>query len=101
MGKFRVVDVKDVAKFAYAGDRSCTESDLRSLREQGLIEQRGTSPLKKESRQVLTLTKQEQRLIRKHTFARDDQAIYSGFVKPKEADHDADLYRMYHKGSTP
>ena len=26
-----------------------------------------------------------------------DQAIYHGFVKPKEANHDADLYRLYQK----
>jgi hypothetical protein len=29
----------------------------------------------------------------------EDQAIYSGFAKPKEADHDADLYRMYRKAA--
>jgi len=40
-----------------------------------------------------------QRLIRRHNFAPEDQAIYSGFVKPKEADHDADLYRLYHKAA--
>lgn len=99
VGKFRVVGFEDLAKFAYLGDRPRMESDLRNLKEQGLIGQRATSPLKKESRQVLTLTKQGQRLIRKHNFAPDDQAIYSGFVKPKEADHDADLYRMYHKAA--
>ncbi|HEY6946334.1 MAG TPA: hypothetical protein VI431_14445 [Candidatus Acidoferrum sp.] len=96
MGKFRVVDVKDLAKFAYVGDRSRMENDLRNLKEHKLIVERSTSVLKKESRLVLTLTKQGQRLIRKYTFAPDDQAIYSGLVKPKEADHDADLYRMYH-----
>lgn len=99
VGKFRVVSVEDLAKFHYAGDRSRMESDLRNLKEHGLVVERGTSVLKKESRQVLTLTKQGQRLIRKHTFVPDDQAIYSGFVKPKEADHDADLYRMYHKAA--
>ncbi len=29
----------------------------------------------------------------------DRQAIYHGFVKAKEARHDADLYRLYHKGA--
>ena len=46
---------------------------------------------------MLTLTKEGKRLIRDHGFIPDDQAIYSGFVKPKEADHDAALYRLYHK----
>jgi hypothetical protein len=99
VGKFRVVSVEDLAKFNYVGDRSRMESDLRSLNRQGLIEQRGTSALKKESRQVLTLSKQGQRLIRRHGFVPEDQAIYSGFVKPKEADHDTDLYRLYHKAA--
>jgi hypothetical protein len=99
VGKFRVLRVEDLARFAYAGDRSQMESDLRSLKQQGLVKRRGTSVLKKESRQVLTLTKQGQRLIRRHGFVPEDQAIYSGLVKPKEADHDADLYRMYHKAA--
>jgi len=42
---------------------------------------------------------QGQRLIRRHGFVPEDQAIYSGLVKPKEANHDADLYRMYHKAA--
>jgi DNA-binding MarR family transcriptional regulator len=99
VGKFRVVGLEELAEFAYAGDRSRMESDLRSLKEQELVEQRGTSVLKKESRQVLTLTKQGQRLLRRHGFVPEDQAIYSGFVKPKEANHDTDLYRMYHKAA--
>lgn len=74
-------------------------SQSRSLERQGLVEQRGTSVLKKQSRQVLTLTKQGERLILRHGFLPGDQAIYSGLVKPKEADHDADLYRMYHKAA--
>src|SRR6516164_6600268 len=97
VAKFRMVAVEDLAKLAYSGDRSRTESDLRSLLHQGLVERRETSVLKKESRQVLTLTRQGERLVRRQRFVPEDQAIYSGFVKPKEAGHDADLYRLYHK----
>jgi len=99
VGKFRVVGAEDLATFAYNGDRERMQSDLRNLARQGLAEQRGTSPLKTESRRVLTLTKRGQRLIRQHGFVPQDQAIYSGLVKPKEAEHDADLYRMYHKAA--
>jgi hypothetical protein len=94
VGKFRVVAVEDLAKHAYAGNRSRLDSDLRNLIRQRLVARRDTSVLKKESRQVLTLTKVGKRLIRQHGFALDDQALYSGFVKPKEADHDAALYRL-------
>jgi hypothetical protein len=97
VGKFRLVLVEDLAKHAYAGDCSRLDSDLRNLIHQRLVARRDTSVLKKESRQVLTLTKEGKRLIRRHGFVLDDQAIYSGFVKPKEADHDATLYRLYHK----
>jgi hypothetical protein len=58
-----------------------------------------TNVLKTKSQQVLTLTKQGKRLIRRHGFVLDDQAIYSGFVKPKEVDHDAALYRLYQKAA--
>lgn len=41
VGKFRVVSIEDFAKFNYAGDRSRMESDLRNLKDQGLVVQRG------------------------------------------------------------
>jgi hypothetical protein len=99
VGKFRVVAVEDIAKHGYVGDRSHMDSDLRNLIRQRLVERRDTSVLKKKSQQVLTLTKEGKHLVRRHGFVPDGQAIYSGFVKPKEADHDAALYRLYHKAA--
>lgn len=99
VGKFRVIATNDLTRFAYNGDRSRMESDVCNLVRQGLAVQRGTSVLKNDSRQVLTLTKRGQHLIRQHKFVPDEQAIYQGFVKPKEAHHDADLYRLYHKAA--
>ncbi len=99
VGKFRVVAVEDITKYGYAGDRSRLDSDLRNLIHQRLVERRDTSVLKMKSQQVLTLTKEGKRLVRRHGFVLDDQAIYSGLVKPKEADHDATLYRLYHKAA--
>jgi hypothetical protein len=96
-GKFRVVDTDDLARFAYAGNRERMEGEFRNLVRQGLAEQSNTSVFKKESRQVLTLTKQGHGFISKQYFLPEDQAIYHGFVKPKEANHDADLYRLYQK----
>ena len=97
VGKFRVINIDELAKFAYAGDRPRLESDLRNLIQQGLLERRGTSILKKKSRPVLTLTKRGQKLIRENNFIPDERAIYSGVVKLKEAEHDSDLYRLYQK----
>jgi len=97
VGKFRVVDTGDLAKFAYAGNRQQMEKDISNLLRQGLTEKRSTSVFKNESRQVLTLTKQGQRFLRRRDSLPKDQAIYHGFVKPKEANHDADLYRLFQK----
>ncbi|MHB8487433.1 MAG: hypothetical protein ACYDCM_17100 [Candidatus Acidiferrales bacterium] len=97
VGKFRVVDTDDLARFAYAGDRDRMESDIRNLVRQGLAEERRTSVLKNESRRVLTLTTKGRRLIRRQNFLPKDQSLYHGFVKPKEANHDADLFRLYQK----
>ena len=99
VGEFRVVHVEDLTEIAYAGDHSRSASDLRSLIEQGLVERRATGAFKKHSQQVVSLTETGKNLIRRHGFAPDEQAIYSGLVKPKEADHDAALYRLYHKAA--
>lgn len=99
VGKFRVVATNDLTQFAYNGDQPRMESDVCNLVRQGLAVQQGTSVLKNDSRQVLTLTKRGQRLIRRQEFVSDEQTIYQGFVKPKDAHHDADLYRLYHKAA--
>ncbi len=99
IGRFRVVAVEDLANLGYAGDRSRMDGDLRNLMRQGLLQRRDTSALKKESQHVLTLTKQGQRFVRRHGLVPEDQTIYSGLVKPKEANHDASLYRLYQKAA--
>ncbi|HVS88662.1 MAG TPA: hypothetical protein VHF01_10640 [Candidatus Acidoferrum sp.] len=97
LGKFRMVPADDLARFAYRGDRSRMESDLHSLSRQGLIEQRSIEGHSSYSTRVLTLTKDGQRLVERAQLVSNRQAIYHGLVKPKEARHDADLYRLYHK----
>jgi hypothetical protein len=94
-----VVAVEDLANLGYSGDRSRLDSDLRNLVRQGLLHRRGTSALKKESQHVLTLTKQGQGFLRRQGLVPEDQTIYSGFVKPKESNHDAALYRLYQKAA--
>ena len=48
---------------------------------------------------VLTLTKAGQRFLHKQHLIPKDRPIYHGLVKPKEARHDATLYRLYHKAA--
>src|SRR5467141_2808210 len=97
LGKFRMVPADDLARFAYRGDRSLMESDLYSLSRQGLIEQRSIEGHSSYSTKVLTLTKDGHRLLERAQLVSNRQAIYHGLAKPKEARHDADLYRLYHK----
>ncbi len=97
LGKFRMVPADDLARLGYRGDRSRMESDLHSLSRQGLIEQRSIEGHESYSKQVFTLTKEGHKLLSRPNLIPGRQAIYHGFAKPKEARHDADLYRLYHK----
>jgi len=46
---------------------------------------------------LLSLTKDGERFLEHHNRVPKSQALYAGFVKPKELAHDADLYRLYQK----
>ena len=97
IGKFRMVPADDLARFGYHGNRSQMESDVRSLTRQGLVEQRTIEGHSSYSAKVLTLTKEGHRLLVRGQLVSSRQATYHGFQKPKEARHDADLYRLYQK----
>src|SRR5260370_35134491 len=46
---------------------------------------------------MVTLTERGPRLARKASGLPEGQRIYHGIVKPRERDHDADLYKVYQK----
>src|SRR5207248_1761062 len=48
---------------------------------------------------AVTVTKEGHRALSYSRSLRPDQATYHGLKKPKEAFHDAELYRLYHKVS--
>jgi len=97
VGKFRVVAARDLVEFAYNGDRSRMENDVESLARQGLANVTGIADSEHNRIQVLTLTKEGHKFLSRGKILRPDQAIYHGLKKPKEAIHDAELYRLYHK----
>src|SRR6202044_1361873 len=47
--------------------------------------------------EVVTLTKDGRRLLIKQGDLPKDQKVYSGLVKPREVDHDSQIYRAYCK----
>jgi hypothetical protein len=97
LGRFRVVAPSDLAKYDYAGDSARMERDIKRLKEQSLLTEKTLEISGKKTLRVITLTKQGAKLLRKTNRLPDEQEIYHGLVKPREAKHDADLYRLYQK----
>ncbi len=99
VGKFRVVGMNDLAEFAYNGDRSRMGNDVESLARQGLLTQTTIADPEHNPTPVVTLTKEGHKLLSRGKVVSSSQTTYHGLKKPKEAFHDADLYRLYHKVS--
>jgi len=98
IGKFRAIDAKDLDEFGYAGDRKHLEADLANLRKHGLILEREVPRHETRPRRLVALTKEGRRLLAATNTVSKGQALYYGFTKPREAHHDADLYRLYQRG---
>jgi hypothetical protein len=100
-GRFRVVAVKDLQRTLYSGDERALRSDLRFLKEQGLIS-RDLVNARRDGRshsieriEVITLTPAGEKLARLSNSFSPDQKLYHGLVKPREAEHDSQIYRAY------
>jgi hypothetical protein len=97
LGKFRVIGVHDLSQHAYDGKRELADRDVQDLLRQGLARKGTFEGPEASPRELLTLTQRGHRLLRANRLVAQDQAVYHGFVKPREANHDADLYRLYQK----
>jgi hypothetical protein len=97
LGKFRVIATEDLSRFAYDGNKARLEQDLQGLRKQGLISQLEIEARNQPKFHVLSLTKDGKRFLEHQNRMPRSQALYAGFVKPKELAHDAELYRLYQK----
>lgn len=100
VGRFRVVAPRDLARYGYAGDSARMERDIRRLKEQSLLTEKTLDISGRKTLRVLTLTKHGAKLLRKTNRLPDEQEIYHGLAKPREAKHDADLYRLYQKDAS-
>lgn len=97
LGTFRSVDADALAEFAYDGNHARMEQDLKNLARQSLVARRNIEGPQTDKMQILTLTKAGQRFLSRQNLVLKNRPIYHGFVKPKEARHDASLYRVYQK----
>jgi hypothetical protein len=95
VGTFRAVAASDFGRISYRADTLRMEREIRRLKEQSLVSEKAVRAGRNTIR-LFALTKKGARLARKSGMAPEEQVIYHGFVKPREAKHDADLYRLYH-----
>jgi DNA-binding MarR family transcriptional regulator len=93
IGTFRALEFNDLARHRYRGDLTEARKHLGNLSRAGLVRSRISYP---ERAVYLTLTPAGHQLL---TASRDrenpKQKLYHGFVKTREARHDAALYRLY------
>lgn len=95
IGTFRVVAAGDLARFGYKGDTGRMEREVGRLKHQRLLSEKTITTGKRKTARVFTLTKTGKRLVRESGRLPDTQAVYHGLAKPREAKHDAELYRLY------
>lgn len=97
IGQFRVVRTQDLIELRYGGNTRQAERDLTNLKSQGLVQQK--TLVSKEKEPLLALTREAHQFLDRN---RPDeltkgQVLYHGFVKPREARHDAEVYRLYER----
>jgi hypothetical protein len=102
-GRFRVVRTADLCETLYNGKTRPMENDLKYLRDKGLVETAHVN-LRRDGRrrtiervEVVTLTKEGRSLLVKQGDLPTDQKVYAGLVKPREVEHDSQIYRAYGK----
>jgi hypothetical protein len=102
-GRFRVVRTADLRDSLYDGKSRQLENDLRYLRDKGLLQtshinlRRDGQRRSIERAEVVTLTKEGRSLLIKEGDLPKDQKVYAGLVKPREVEHDSQIYRAYRK----
>ena len=94
IGTFRALTLEDLARQRYGGICPGAKNLLSDLSRKGLIRSRTSYP----DRSVyVTLTRfGHRKLTAERERHQPDQRLYHGFVKTREARHDAALYRLYH-----
>lgn len=103
VGRFRVITTRDLAETVYDNRHSRMERDLAFLREKGLVQvdavnaRRDGRGGKVDRIEVVTLTRAGRDVARQTSGLPQDQKLYSGLVKPREVQHDAQIYRAYRK----
>lgn len=102
-GKFRVIALRDAAEFIYSGSEQRLSYDIDYLARQGLVEvhklntRRDGQRRDTERFEALTITECARESLQTSGELPPDQRVYAGLVKPREAEHDAQIFRAYKK----
>jgi hypothetical protein len=99
LGRFRIVATRDLRRILYPQERDRMKRELANLLRQGLIADKLVPHEETPPRQLLALTKSGYQFLAGTGLVPKDQALYYGFTRPREALHDADLYRLYQKAA--
>lgn len=105
VGKFRVITVADLARHIYDGNESRLRRDVQFLKENRLIEthllnaRRDGKSASVTRFEAVTLTDTARKLLVKTGQVSERQRVYSGLVKPREAEHDSQIYGAYLKAA--
>lgn len=103
LGRFRVIATADIAETVYGNRHARMERDLAFLRNQGLVTVNAVNARRDgrggriERIEVAALTKTGRDLVRQMSGLPQDQKLYAGMVKPREIEHDTQIYRAYLK----
>jgi hypothetical protein len=103
VGRFRVVRVEDLNRTIYNGKSRLLENDLKYLREKGLVQTRHINLRRDQKRrtiervEVVTLTRPGRDQLIRQGELHADQKVYAELVKPREVEHDSQIYRAYLK----
>jgi hypothetical protein len=103
VGRFRIIATHDLAATIYDNRTSRMERDLAFLRHQGLIQVDAVNA-RRDGRagrvnhiEVVTLTNEGKSIAQRIGGFPQSQRLYAGMVKPREVEHDAQIYRAYRK----
>lgn len=103
VGRFRVIATHDLAETVYGNRPSRLERDLTFLRQHRLV-QVDTVQARRDGRrgrseriEVVTLTRAGKEMARQTSGLPEGQRFYAGLVKPREVEHDSQIYRAYRK----
>ena len=97
IGKFRVMDRKDMEEIMFQGNRNKAKRAIQNLSAQGLIE-RHVHYFNNERHEIFTLTTKGKDFMEQQPGRNPEQQLYAGIAKnPRELNHDIGIFRAYAK----